>query len=122
VGYICVVGALPAPVTGLGFGGNNARLMWDKAPAAIGYDLVKGDLAALASSGGDFSAAIIDCLVDGGLPSQANDRATPAAGNAFFYLVRSIGPCALPGSYDSGGPAQAGPRDAGIDAAALACP
>jgi hypothetical protein len=40
---------------------------------------------------------------------------------ATIHVVRSVGECGLQGSYDSGGAAQIGLRDPGIDAAPLSC-
>jgi len=80
------------------------------------------DLALLGSSGGNFTAAVLGCAADDVVPSQASDAAIPSSGNAFLYVVRSVGVCALEGSYESGGAGQSGNRDAEIAAAPLSCP
>jgi hypothetical protein len=73
-------------------------------------------------SGGDFAAALLDCVENDGLDEQANDGDLPAPDSGFFYVVRGLGLCDEAGTYDAGGPGQVGARDAGIAAAAGTCP
>ena len=84
--------------------------------------MVKGNLIALRSGGGDFANSITACLENDGTDEQAEDAETPATGEGFYYLVRGIGCEALVGTYDSGGAGQQGGRDAGIAGSANACP
>jgi hypothetical protein len=119
-GYVCVAAQAAPPVSGLTLASSGA-LSWNAAPSATAYDLVKGSLGTLASAHGNFGASILACLVNDGAATSAADPAIPAVGNGFFYLVRSVGACALTGSYDEGG-AQSAPRDAAFASAALACP
>lgn len=91
---------------------------WRATPGASAYDVVKGDLLALRSSGGGYSTSVLSCLENDGPDLAAADSGVPPPGQAWFYLVR-----ALPGgTYDSSCPAQAAPRDAAIQAAASDCP
>ncbi|NJN64473.1 MAG: hypothetical protein HC882_06055 [Acidobacteria bacterium] len=50
-----------------------------------GFDVVRS------GSANDFSTAT--CLEAGLMGNQATDATTPAAGNAFFYLVRAENDC-----------------------------
>ena len=83
--------------------------------------MVRGDLAALRSSGGNFTTSSITCVADNQAATAVavTDAVPVGAGN--FYLVRGVNACAA-GTYDSGAPSQIGSRDAEIAAAALACP
>ena len=119
-GYVCVAAQAPGPVGGLvlGVGGG---VTWNTAAAATGYDVIKGSLATLFATRGNFSAAILGCLVDNGSAASAGDTAIPAIGDGFFYLARSVGACGLTGTYDEGG-AQVAARDPLIAASPSACP
>jgi hypothetical protein len=100
---------------------SGGTISWSATASATAYDVVKGSLDTLASSHGDFAAALLDCLVNDTAISSAADPATPAVGNGFFYLVRAIEACGLSGTYDEGG-SQAASRDAAIASAPPACP
>ena len=102
-------------------GGGAARLNWSAVPTATKYDLVRGSLQGLKSSGGDFSVATTDCLGDDLLVTTADDGTVPAANQGLFYLIRAAN-CGASGSYNSGAPSQAGSRDAEIAASGHACP
>jgi hypothetical protein len=101
---------------------DSTDLLWTSVDGAIGYDVVWGDLFALRTNSGNFIVATDGC--------SANDHAattlphaTPPVdpGEAVWYLVRGVlGTLDL--SYDAFSLAQAGPRDAGINGAASACP
>jgi hypothetical protein len=101
--------------------GNDMLLSWSSLSQATGYDVVRGDLSILISSGGDFGSATQACLADdlGGTFLSVTDA--PATDGGFWYLVRPVN-CGGHGSYDSGGPAQVRPRDAGINSSASSCP
>jgi hypothetical protein len=105
------------PVLTLGRSG----LSWTEAPDATSYDVVRGGLAALESSGGDFSVATGGCLRDDATGSGVQDPESPPVDQAFWYLVRA-GNCAGDGSYDSGATSQVASRDAAIAASGVACP
>jgi len=101
--------------------GQTAVLGWDPLPDATAYDVVRGDLGVLHSSGGNFSSAILGCPANDLGESALVLSGSPAKGTGFFYLVRGIN-CGGHGTYDSGDPAQVGSRDAEINASALSCP
>lgn len=96
-------------------------LLWDSHQFATGYDVVRGDLALLRNSAGDFSQAIDTCLADDSVTTSVPHGSDPAPGQGFFYLAREI-LATGPASYDEGGRGQVGTRDAEIDAAAQSCP
>jgi hypothetical protein len=92
-------------------------LYWSVSPQSADYDVVRGDLAPL-RDGGDFGAATTGCPGNDLEWPVLDHLASPAAATGTWFLVRG-----LPGAgYDSGGPAQAGARDAEIDAAPGSCP
>ena len=97
--------------------GSDVALAWDSAGAS--WDVVLGDLAALTSSGGDFTAATEQCLADDATyPALVY---TSAVGpDAAFFLVRAA--CAGGTTYDSGGPGQVASRDGEIEASVFSCP
>jgi hypothetical protein len=121
-GYVCVSAAAPPAVTGLSFALDTATLSWESVSGVHGYDVVKGDLGQLSASSGEFSSAILSCLVNGSKQERTTDAQIPEAGGGFFYLVRSLDTCGVSGTYDGGGMAQAGSRDPGIEASHLTCP
>ena len=67
-------------------------------------------------SGGDFAAAVEECLADDVVATSVI-YADPPEPESVFFLVRASD-C---GTYDSTGQAQVEARDAEIDSAALAC-
>jgi hypothetical protein len=96
-------------------------LSWTDLPGVAGYDLVRGDLSLLNSSGGDFSIAVQECVADNFAGISIEYTGTPAPGRGFWFLVRPVY-AAVDGTYDSEDPAQVGLRDLEIDASPLACP
>jgi hypothetical protein len=99
----------------------DAIMSWAAVPASTGYDVVRGSLATLASTAGDYSQATNLCLADNSVTSSVLDHAIPVAGDSFWYLVRPLN-CGGAGSYDAGGAHQAAPRGPGIDASPFHCP
>jgi uncharacterized membrane protein len=112
-GLVVLLADKPAPGT--------ARLSWSAIAGATGYDVVRGSLAALRSSGGNFSAATNACLEDDLTATTRDDGDTPDPGDGHWYLVRATS-CGGAASFDSGAPSQAASRDAGIEASPYACP
>ena len=95
-------------------------LVWASLPDATTYDVVSGNLGALLSTAGDFTAAIQTCLAE---DTGANNLAladSPPLGSAFFYVARANN-CGGQGTYDSGDPAQSGSRDGEIDLSSASC-
>ncbi len=101
--------------------GGSARLQWTVAPSASMYDIVRGGLAALTTSAGDFAGATDACLADDLATTSVVDGDPTVAGDGAWYLVRGT-TCSGAGSYDDGGAGLAAPRDASIAASASACP
>jgi N-acetylneuraminic acid mutarotase len=109
----------PGPVLGLQLD-TLTDLAWSAEPSADRYDAIKGDLAALTASGGDFSSSLVTCLEEG-TDRSAEDAAPVPAGGGFFYLVRAQAECKS-GSYVGGGAGELPGRDAEIEAAGAGCP
>jgi len=97
------------------------QLQWLTALDAIRYDVVRGDLATLHGSGGDFSVATEACIAEN-LGATELDHAgeIPAPGDAFWYLVRGVTTAGAL-TYNSPGHSQVGLRDAEIDASPFSC-
>jgi hypothetical protein len=86
---------LPA-VDGLRFQGGMS-IVWNGGKAGTVYDMLRGDLRALATVGSIADAA---CLADD-LPSTSHDDTSrPGAGTGFYYLVRADRSGSVPGTYD----------------------
>jgi len=100
---------------------DDTQLSWSPAAGAAAYDLIRGDLAILRASGGDFAAATASCLEDSVASAASEDADVPGAGIGFWYLVRPEDACGA-GSYDALASSQAMPRDAAIEASGLGCP
>jgi hypothetical protein len=101
----------------VGKSGNDAQLTWSSPLTSTTFDVVQGDLSTLVSSDGDFSTSTEACIGENESGSFLNAGGTPDSGEAFWYLVR--GDCG--GGYDTGGPGQAGTRDAEIAASGNDC-
>jgi hypothetical protein len=97
------------------------RLDWTALPGATAYDVVRGDLGTLALSGGDFGSAVTGCDARRIAASTLLTTLTPSPAGGFFYLVRGAN-CGAAGTFDSGGPGQAGSRDGEIAGSPNRCP
>ena len=102
--------------------GGNVSFSWAATPDTTGYDVVRGVLATLRSTSGDFTASVDTCLANDTRATSSQDDATPATGNGYWYLVRPVNLCSGNGLYDEAIPPQQGSRDAEIAASATACP
>jgi hypothetical protein len=111
----------PGPTSALGVFVDKITIGWSLMGGATSYDVVKGNLAALHTSGGNFATSLLGCPENDSVDTQATDPAAPAAGNGFYYLVRTFG-CGQTGTYDSGAASQVGSRDAEIAASPNRCP
>jgi hypothetical protein len=98
-----------------------AGLRWAVAGASTGFDVVRGSLATLRVTDGDFTAATSECVHDDTTATSWTDTAAQPPGTVTWYLVRAVN-CDAAGSWDSGGTGQHGSRDAEIAASAAACP
>ncbi len=115
------IGAFERPPGVAAVGGLNwsspVILTWMPSPGS-GYDVVKGELATLRVSDGDFAASVVACLENDGPDTASSDPSLPPAGDGYFYLVRA----APSGTYDGPCPDHAASRDPGILGSAFACP
>ena len=114
--------ALPsgAPLLTMQAAGTDASLSWTPLVAATAYDVVRGDLALLRSSSGDFTPSTIGCAGNDVTGTSLTFPDDPGSGG-HWYLVRAVN-CRGVGSYDSGASSQSGSRDAEIAASASPCP
>ncbi|MBZ5639892.1 MAG: S8 family serine peptidase, partial [Acidobacteriia bacterium] len=96
-------------------------LNWTAVSGATWYDVVRGTLSVLQSSGGNFTTATDSCSSNDQVGTSYTDGSVPALGDGYWYLVRA-GNCAGQGTYDEGQPSQIGSRDAEIAASGHACP
>jgi hypothetical protein len=101
--------------------GGAATLSWSSVSAATGYDVVRGSLQTLRTSGGNFSTATTTCLSNDVAGTTVNDLQSPTVGQGFWYALRAAN-CGGGASYNSGSPKQVASRDAGIAASGHACP
>ena len=85
-------------------------------------EIVRGKLSTLRATGGDFTAAVLDCAADDVTAGTALVSGTPepAPGDGYWYLARPAN-CKGKGTFDSGAPSQAGSRDAEIAASGASC-
>jgi len=99
---------------------DRTHLEWTATPGSSGYDIVRGDLGVLRTSGGDFALATLECLADNRVPTALPYSQDPGPGQGWFFLVRQQtgGPY---DSYDSGGFGQIDSRDTEIEASGVAC-
>jgi hypothetical protein len=93
-------------------------MLWSGLASDSGFDVVRGDLAALRSTAGDFSQSTVECLARDTDQSWLEYQPVPEQpGAGFWFLARETGK-----SWDSEGIAQVGSRDAGITASGVGCP
>jgi hypothetical protein len=100
-----------SPLVSADKAGSDLLLAWAGPAGATGFDVVRGDLGTLRSSGGNFSLATQECVSGHHTTTSLPVSDVPASGDGFWLLIRGVN-CGGSGSYDSA------PRDAGI----LACP
>jgi hypothetical protein len=96
-------------------------LSWTSQIGADRYDVVRGSLGSLRSSGGDFGTATEECLADNLTATSMDYFVDPDPDQGFWFLVRAVGTTGN-GTYDTGEPGQQAPRDAGIDSSPHSCP
>lgn len=124
VDWRCASTAPPAGVPALSvIGPYDTSLTWAPLPGSTAYDVVRGNLRSLLTSGGDFSRSDLSCILRRKLVTELSNLATreqPAPGEAFFYLVRGAN-CNGNGTYQDDRPLPPGPRDLGIQASGEDC-
>jgi FG-GAP repeat protein len=113
--------ALPSGSPTLTFSQDGTQMSWTTLQGATSYDVVRGDVDTLTSTGGDFTAATLGCVANDLTATSTTYTGVPASGQAFWFLVRG-GNCAGRGTYDSGSAAQVGSRDSEINASTATCP
>lgn len=95
------------------------------------WDLVRGDLPTLRSTGGNFTSALAAipsnesaCLAnDTTSTSKTDSNAAPAPGGGQFAILRPVTTaCPAAGTYNDGSATLVLSRDAGIAASGRACP
>ncbi|MGH9869656.1 MAG: hypothetical protein ACREAA_16010 [Candidatus Polarisedimenticolia bacterium] len=103
--------------------GGDVLLSWTAPAGAAWYEVVRGSLGLLQSSGGDFTAATQGCVASGltGSSILFAEPSPPPPGAGHWFLVRGAN-CKGDGTWDSGSPWQLGLRDAEIAGSAGACP
>jgi hypothetical protein len=109
------------PALSLGQAADMDVLEWESVPNATMYDVIRGDAVTLHTSLGGYRDSVSACLGDDVAATTLESTLQPGPGEIFWYLVSPCG-CGGSMSYDSGGSAQAGSRDAGIEAAPASCP
>ncbi len=121
VAAVCVHTPAPTQVTGLIYNEWNDTLYWDAAPGVNGYDVARGSLSQLRSSGGDFGNAAVSCIQEDTTATTANDATPSNPGEAWFFLVRTADCSGRTGSFDTSGLSQAGTRDLELQGSMTAC-
>ena len=122
-GWTCSPAPSPppgGPVLTVGQSGATTLLSWSGIAGATGYDIVRGNLTTLRSSGGNFILATEACLSNNRTTLSMTFSEVPAAGQGFWFLLRGAN-CGGSGSYDSFGPTQVGLRDPEIAASGNDC-
>lgn len=92
-------------------------MSWCVPEAIPAFDVVRGDLATLRATAGDYSVATGTCLAAAQADPWLVSPPAPPPGGGFFYLVRDAA-----GTYDTGESSQIGSRDAEIAASGHDCP
>lgn len=93
------------------------ELSWEEEPPdAAPWDVVYGDLGTLRSTGGNFTAASMACLVRDYWSSSLSSGADPGPGQGVWFLARRFD-----GTFADGAPEQVGDPDAGIANSSAAC-
>jgi subtilisin family serine protease len=94
---------VPSEVEELSFVPNKTTLTWTSLSNQAGngtvYDVIKGDLGALRSTGVIASAF---CLGSTGTPNSRSDPQDPAPGTGFYYLVQGRNTCGTGGFGTNG--------------------
>jgi mannan endo-1,4-beta-mannosidase len=89
-------------------------LSWESIINATAYDVVRGELGILRTTGGDFSEATRELLCDDCLETTLPHAEDPITAEGYWYLVRGVHATAN-GTFDAGEPSQVGLRDSEID-------
>lgn len=68
--------------------GEVARVTWPPPISSYRFDLVRGSLATLSATQGDFTTATEQCLMDDASVTAFDDPEIPDEGGVYWYLVR----------------------------------
>jgi hypothetical protein len=119
--YQCVSGCAFTPVLMVArVAPDTTHLQWSPLACALSYDVVRGNLTTLRSTGGNYALATAACLADDTTLTSLDDP-KPTTPSGLWFLVRGNG-CGG-GSYDDGAtPSLPQSRDAEIAASGAACP
>jgi hypothetical protein len=110
-----------APSAQMNLSLSRTELSWTPLAAAVSYDVVRGDLAALTSSGGDFALATDGCVAQGIANTTVADGDDPAPGEGVWLLVRGVSSAGAM-TFESLDDSQVGLRDDEISASGVSCP
>ncbi len=94
---------------------NRTAVSWSAMTAAR-YDVIRGSLGSLRSSGGDFGTTSPSCLVQATPDTTIEDPLEPGPSLGWYYLVRAVDCDDVAGTWDSGGAGQVGSRDSTLPA------
>jgi hypothetical protein len=94
---------------------------WTAVPAAAVYDVVRGGLNLLRSSGGNFTTSTQACLANDQEATSVLDPSAPPLSDGFWYLLRGMS-CGGAGTYIETVGSQIGSRDSEINASLNTCP
>jgi hypothetical protein len=109
-----VAPALPPSVNGgTKLAAQQIEFTWPPVAGADRYDAIRGSLATLKSSNGNFTTSTNACLVNDTSLTSADDTEVLAAGNGSWFLIGAVN-CNARGTYDDLAPSQVGSRDAEI--------
>jgi len=102
---------------------DSTQITWPVEPGANGYDIIRGDLSTLHTSGGDFALATQACVLNAQPVNSWLHAGDPplASGEGYWYLSRTRDAVGK-GTYESGSSFQVGVRDAEIAASNNDCP
>lgn len=109
-----------SPVLSLTTAGVGTLLSWNSVTGAASYDVLRGSLNMLISTGGDFASSTEACIVDHLEATSVSYEPEPGPGAAVWFLVRAE--VCGGGTYNSGATSQTGSRDAEIVASLVGCP
>ncbi len=118
-GFVCVSAGQPAAISGLAIDSDKSGIEWNADGAAVGYDLVRGDLIQMRSAG-SIAGTELDCLSTDQLPATL-DSILPQPGQAFYYVVRGAGCWPGVGTYDSTDSGQWASRDLALQGDSALC-
>ncbi len=91
--------------------GTTAVLAWTPLAGAQLYDVARGSMSALRTTG-SFTSSANNCLLNDRMPLTVSDAQQPATGDSYWYVVRALN-CTGDGTYNDG--TQVVSRDAGIN-------